>query len=147
MKLSKKNILNLLINYKYIILIFLIIISIYIYFLNIEGFKAPKFKDEIEEDFDNPLLKFGYKYKKSEKFNSGNKDDKIQNALDEVDRLDVNSISFGNMKNILHQYNNNITKQLKKIEKYENSNLQTAISQTKLFYNEFKKLFDLDLII
>jgi hypothetical protein len=121
-----------------------------------EGFKnaGPKFKKTDEDKkykidkFANPLGHFGFKYSKEENFNntgSGGSDDRLQNALDETDRLDVNSLSVNNMKGVLHQYNKNITEQLENVK--DDNNLINVMNQGKVFANEFKKLFDVGLFI
>jgi hypothetical protein len=118
-----------------------------------EGFKSgPQFKNSDKtgkykiDKFANPLGNFGFKYSKEENFNNtGASNDKTQNALDEADRLDVNSLSINNMKGILHQYNRNITEQLEDVT--DDNNLINVMNQGKVFVNEFKKLFDIGLFI
>lgn len=143
MKLNLKSI-----NKIYIISFLVICIIIIVYIIlkmdSYEGFKAPQFKDQQNNKLNNPLKNFGFKYDKNERFNNGT-NSKLQNALDEVDRLDVNSINFGNAKSVLHEYNNNITKKLKKYEKFEG--MDKLINQSKIFYDEFINLFDLELLI
>jgi hypothetical protein len=143
---------------KYLWLIAIIIFSIVIlriltYKVNeIEGFKGPQFKKKDKkyeiDKFANPLSNFGFKYSKEENFNNtgkGNSSDSTQNALDEADRLDVNSLSVNNMKSILHNYNKNITEQLE--DNKDDNNLINVMNQGKVFVNEFKKLFDIGLFI
>lgn len=135
----------------YIISMFLFLSLCYIitrYYINnvSEGFKSgPKFKNESddEEDEDNPLKYFGFKHKKSENFNGDSS--KFQNALDEASRIDTKSISLGNMKSILYKYNSLISKKLKKAEK--KTKIKTLTSQLGVFYDEFRNLFDIDLIL
>ena len=109
-----------------------------------EGFKGPKFKKKNKKNAKskvNGLKYFGFKYDKEENFN--NTEDRFQNALDEADRLDVNSLGVNSMKSILHGYNNNITNRLKE-GKDENSMI-SIVNQGKVFIDEFSKLFSLNL--
>jgi hypothetical protein len=135
-----------------VIIFSLVIVRIYTYSLN-EGFKGgPQFKKKDKnyniDKFANPLGHFGFKYSKEENFNNtgnGDSNDKLQNALDETDRLDVNSLSINNMKSILKKYNSNITEQLEDVK--DDNNLINVMNQSKVFINEFKKLFDIGLFI
>ena len=133
----------------------LVLLRMYMYSVN-EGFKTigPKFKEDDKnrkykiDKFANPLGHFGFKYSKEENFNntgSGDSGDKMQNALDEADRLDVNSLSVNNMKQVIGQYNKNITEQLENVK--DENNLINVMNQGKVFVNEFKKLFDIGLFI
>ena len=129
--------------------LFLLICFLFVkyYIVNIEeGFKSgPKFKNENDddEDEDNPLKYFGFKHKKSENFN-GN-DSKFQSSLDEASRIDPKSISLNNMKSVLYKYNSLISKKLKRAEK--KTKIKSLMSQLGVFYDEFKNLFDVDLIL
>lgn len=149
-KLKKNNNINW-IGIIAIVIFSLVIISIVFYKLgNKEGFSsAPKFKKsknnkkKKKEKNKNPLSHFGFKYDKSENFNDNN--DPFANAMDEADRLDVNSLSVSNMKSVLHNYNNNITKKLKKAT--DDNTIVSVVNQGRVMLEEFKNLFDLNLII
>lgn len=144
---------------KYLIYLYFLIILICILFFIVhkkkiknnlinEGFIVPKFKKkEKENESINPLGKFGFKYDKEnkEKFNNSKNSDKTHDALDEADRLDVNSISMNGMKHIIKTYNNNISNKLKKAE--NDDNLTNVMSQGKVFIDEFKNFFDVGLFI
>ena len=122
----------------------------------IEGFKnGPKFKKiekmtNVNDNNTNPLEYFGFKYasnKKTEKFNNSNaEDERFQNALDEADRIDVNSIGIRGVKETIKRYNNMFSDKLQKA-KDENNSLVSTIEQGKVFVNEFKSLFDIGLLI
>lgn len=132
-----------------IIIFSLVIISIVFYKLgNKESFvSGPKFKKSKKTNKNktannkNPLSHFGFKYDKSENFNDS--DDSFSNALDEAERLDVDSLNMSNMKDILSQYNKNITKKLKKAE--DDNTIVSVVNQGKVMFEEFKNLFDLGL--
>jgi hypothetical protein len=155
-KILKKNIKP---KYLWIIagIIFILVLLRIITYTVPEGFKSgkgPQFKNSDKsgkykiDKFANPLGHFGFKYSKEENFNNngaGASNDRTQNALDEADRLDVNSLSVNNMKSILHSYNKNITEQLEDVA--DDNNLINVINQSKVFVNEFKKLFDIGLFI
>jgi len=114
--------------------------------VSIEGFKGPEFKKKKKMvSSDNPLGNFGFKYGRSEKFNNGN-NDRFQNALDEAESIDVNSIGLNGIKNTIKRYNENFRDKLESV-KDENSSLVSTIEQGKVFVNEFKNLFDFGLIV
>lgn len=133
-----------------IIIFLLLILKNYFHkLINTEFFvSGPKFKKSSKNKksnkkskSNNPLSHFGFKYDKSENFNDSN--DSFSNALDEAERLDVDSLNMSNMKDILSHYNKNITKKLKKAE--DDNTIVSVVNQGKVMYEEFKNLFDLGL--
>jgi hypothetical protein len=68
--------------------------------------------------------------------------DEFQNVLNEVDSMDVSSISVKGISDTIRRYNNNIENRLKYAkEKNNSSDMEAAMSQFDVLKDEFVKIF------
>jgi uncharacterized protein YggL (DUF469 family) len=68
--------------------------------------------------------------------------DEFQNVLDEVDSMDVSSISIKGISDTIKRYNNNVENRLKYAKQKNNSNdLESAMAQYNVLKDEFVKIF------
>lgn len=68
--------------------------------------------------------------------------DEFQNVLDEVDSMDVSTISIKGISDTIKRYNNNVENRLKYAKQKNNSNdLESAMAQYNVLKDEFVKIF------